>query len=647
MQDLWILQLRKRFTTTYIVALGILAAFALCSLVLSIYHLRHKDISAHLVNVAGRQRMLSEQLAKLALLSRDCMDEESCAAWSVTFDRTLAEWESAQIALRSRDESLGLGGQNSTEIRRNLEKLEPTFTRFRSAARGLQSATTGHKAPHHDRMEPHIQQILAAQPQFLLRIDQTVELYERDANMQASRAHTLQMLLSSVMVILIIVSGLFIFRPAGQKITHSVETLRDSERRFHAFMENSPVIAFMKDEAGRYIYVNRALRRELRMLTEDWVGRTDAEIFPEQVAKRIVENDAQVLSGNRNADFLDILPGEKGDSRYWLSVKFPFVNQSGAKFLGGTSIDITERVLAEEALRASEKRWQLALRGSNDGLWDWNALTNEVYFSARWKQMLGYADEEISNVTDEWDSRVHPDDAPRVRTELEAHLNRITPYYVSEYRMRRRDGTYLWVLARGQAVWDEHGKAVRLAGSHTDITERKKAEAQLSHDAAHDALTQLSNRRRLLEQVEASFRQAREDRQPLSICICDIDHFKQVNDTCGHAVGDRVLSTFAQILRESLRTGDIAGRLGGDEFCMILAGTSLSESEAIIERVRSKWEALLFAQRDGKPFHVSATFGVAQLLAHHASVDDLMEAADLALYQGKSAGRNRVSHGNS
>src|SRR5579883_3048194 len=131
-------------------------------------------------------------------------------------------------------------------------------------------------------------------------------------------------------------------------------------------------------------------------------------------------------------------------------------------------------------LRASEERWHLALSGANDGMWDWNAKTNSVFFSSRWKEMLGYQDREIANQREEWQSRVHPEDLPHVRARLVEHHNGKTPFYASEYRMRAKDGTYRWILARGQAQRDEHGKAIRLVGSHTDITERKLAAESLS-----------------------------------------------------------------------------------------------------------------------------------------------------------------------
>ena len=141
--------------------------------------------------------------------------------------------------------------------------------------------------------------------------------------------------------------------------------------------------------------------------------------------------------------------------------------------------DLTEHRHALQDLRASEERWQLALQGNNDGLWDWNARTNEVFHSARWKQILGYQAHELPDSDQKWESRVHPEDFPRVQRELQDHLDRKTRFYVTEYRIRARDGTYKWVLARGQALWDEAGQPVRMVGSHSDITERKLAEEAL------------------------------------------------------------------------------------------------------------------------------------------------------------------------
>jgi PAS domain S-box-containing protein len=151
--------------------------------------------------------------------------------------------------------------------------------------------------------------------------------------------------------------------------------------------------------------------------------------------------------------------------------------------------DVTAHTQTLRELRASEERWQLTLQGNNDGLWDWNARTNEVFTSPRWKQMLGYEDQEMPNEPGEWDSRIHPEDRERVLQSLQDHLDRKTPYYAAEYRLQAKDGSYKWVLARGKALWDEDGKPIRMVGSHTDITERKTAEEALrkAKDSAEDA----------------------------------------------------------------------------------------------------------------------------------------------------------------
>ncbi|NMF65149.1 PAS domain-containing protein [Brasilonema octagenarum] len=138
-----------------------------------------------------------------------------------------------------------------------------------------------------------------------------------------------------------------------------------------------------------------------------------------------------------------------------------------------------ERQKVEDALRESEQRWQLALRGNNDGIWDWNVKTNQVFFSTRWKQMLGYSEHEIPNHFDEWMNRVHPDDMISVTRVIQDHFTKKTPFYISEYRIRCKNGSYKWILDRGQALWDDQGTVVRMAGSHTDITERKLADEKL------------------------------------------------------------------------------------------------------------------------------------------------------------------------
>src|SRR5262249_32228120 len=165
-------------------------------------------------------------------------------------------------------------------------------------------------------------------------------------------------------------------------------------------------------------------------------------------------------------------------------------------------LDVSERVQVEKALRESEERYALAVRGANDGLWDWNLTTGKIYFSPRWKAMLGYEESEISDSPEEWFSRVHPEDLGRLKVDLGLHLEGCQPQVDTEYRIRHRDGAYLWMRIRGLAVHDAKAKAARMAGSQTDITMRKLNEERLLRGAFYDELTGLPNRSLFMERLE-------------------------------------------------------------------------------------------------------------------------------------------------
>jgi PAS domain S-box-containing protein len=160
-------------------------------------------------------------------------------------------------------------------------------------------------------------------------------------------------------------------------------------------------------------------------------------------------------------------------------------------FFAGFIHDITNRMRREEELRLTRERFDLAVRGSNDGIWDWDVRTNEVYFSPRWKSMIGYADDEISNNFDEWASRLHPDERESALASVDAYLQHRAPVYELEHRLRHKDGSYRWILARGLALWDADGEPYRMAGSHTDVTIRKEAERTLVQQEKLAALGQM------------------------------------------------------------------------------------------------------------------------------------------------------------
>ncbi len=310
--------------------------------------------------------------------------------------------------------------------------------------------------------------------------------------------------------------------------------------------------------------------------------------------------------------------------------------------------DRENRVRAEEALRESEERYALAVRGANDGLYDWNLRTNEVYFSPRWKSMLGYAEDEIGNAPDNWFNLIHPEDLDQVKANLETHLKAQSEHFESEHRTRHKDNTYLWMLCRAVAVRDENDGPTRIAGSQTDVTERKRAEEQLAHDAFHDSLTQLPNRALFLDRLEQAIRHAkRYPHYQFAVLFLDLDRFKVVNDSLGHAVGDQLLHAFARTLEACLREdagvdreADTIARFGSDEFVVLLNDiTDISDAIRVADRIKTVLE-IPFRIGDHEVF-TSASTGIALSATGYEQPGEFLRNADTAMYRAKAKGKAR------
>ncbi|MGH7223224.1 MAG: diguanylate cyclase domain-containing protein, partial [Gemmataceae bacterium] len=265
---------------------------------------------------------------------------------------------------------------------------------------------------------------------------------------------------------------------------------------------------------------------------------------------------------------------------------------------------------AQAALRESETRYALAAQGANDGLWDWNLLRNEMYFSPRWKAMLGYKDDEIGSSPDDWFARIHPDDVSRVHADLVAHQEGKTVGYENEHRILHRDGNYRWMLSRAAAVRNKDGRAVRMAGSQTDI----------SAGTVADALTGLPNRVLFVDRLERAIERAKRNRDYIfAVFFLDLDRFKIINDSLGHLIGDQLLIGIARRLEECLRscdtvarleTDNTVARLGGDEFTILLDGiANVADVSLVAERLVK--ELSMPFNLNGNEVFTSASVGIA------------------------------------
>jgi diguanylate cyclase (GGDEF)-like protein/PAS domain S-box-containing protein len=425
----------------------------------------------------------------------------------------------------------------------------------------------------------------------------------------------------------------------------------------------------------------------------------------------------------------------------------------------------------ENALVNSEERFKLAVSGTNDGVWDWNMLSDEIYYSPRFRQLLGFGEDETIGSVGEMLSRLHAEDQPRAQAVLQAHLKEGSPFDV-EMRLLVKGGTYKWFRARGQSVRRADGKAIRLAGSISDITDKKLADAQLfaekeraqvtlasigdavittdntgmvdylnpmaeeltgwknaeakgqrvesvfrvvdettreeafdaiemvlrsgrtvtpsantilvrrdasevainksaapirdragqvtgvvvvfhdvsrerqyaaqlSYQASHDALTGLLNRREFEHRLSLALKSAARFRRSHCLLYLDLDQFKVVNDTCGHAAGDDLMRQLGLLLQGRLRAGDVLARLGGDEFGVLLENCALQESTRIAEGLLQAIKEFRFSWM-AMPFTVGASIGVVSISEGGFTLEEILRAADAACYMAKEKGGNRA-----
>lgn len=306
----------------------------------------------------------------------------------------------------------------------------------------------------------------------------------------------------------------------------------------------------------------------------------------------------------------------------------------------GVLVDSFNEMLAQigardEALRESEERFALAARGANDGLWDWKASTGLMYMSARGNQILGLPDEEHYWKVEDWNHNLHPSDQQRVASELRDLYERRCDEWNLEYRVRHASGASVWISSRGRAVMNAAGAIVRIAGSLTDITAGKVA----------DALTGLNSRFYFLDRLENAIETASEAGSSFAVLFLDLDRFKLVNDSLGHAAGDELLVEVARRLRfavhseERIGAHSVVARLGGDEFAVLLCGVSQREAEELAERILGELSAPF--RLGSRQMFPGVSIGIAMSNSGQNAAD-LLRNADTAMYQAKQSGRGRV-----
>lgn len=298
--------------------------------------------------------------------------------------------------------------------------------------------------------------------------------------------------------------------------------------------------------------------------------------------------------------------------------------------------DLERRVLKQNVeLSEQENRWGAIFEFIVGGIWDWDLRNNKIYISNHWMGMLGYKQNEASN--DDLDfflSVIHPSDRERFLESIRKKVEDKESEIQSEIRLKLKNGKYHWYLYRGHFVYDQEGKAIRLVGVHTDITNQKEEIINLEKMALYDHLTRLPNRVLFYDFTEKMIAAAKRSKDRIGILFLDIDDFKQINDKLGHHIGDEVLEMAAERLKSLIRPFDFVARLGGDEFTIALYNLqSESELATIIQRLRDGMkEPLDIEEHD---ITIRFSIGASVYPDDAEKIDDLLRIADKKMYSDK------------
>ncbi len=275
----------------------------------------------------------------------------------------------------------------------------------------------------------------------------------------------------------------------------------------------------------------------------------------------------------------------------------------------------------EERVRQSEERYALAARGANDGLWDWDLVNHRIFFSPRWETMLGYEEGEFGQEPESWFTQIHPTDRQRVRDELNRHLAGESEHFESEYRIIHRNGAYRWVLTRGLALRNQNGVAVRIAGSQSDVTERK----------VYDPLTGLPNRTLFVDRLERAMERAQRDRSyAFAVLAAGVHNFANVKETLGVTAGDQLLINISRLLQTSLTCSDTVASQGDGEFLVLLDDIAdITEASRVASRIQTALSQIRSIA--GHDVYTEASVGIAMNDREGHSADDLILQARTAM----------------
>ena len=416
------------------------------------------------------------------------------------------------------------------------------------------------------------------------------------------------------------------------------QTLAQNEKVYRNMISGMPGSAMMFDRELVYRIVegrksgSEFISGDKKARKTEFVfeGKSVRDSHPPDVSEELIPYYRAALYGATNE-----FEWEQNGSIYQLQT-MPVKNDRGEIFAGLViSQDVTERRLRERKLRDERERLELAERGADDGLWDWDLRGQKLYTSERWNAIASVP-EPGPRTQGAWFELIDKRDRGRVQTEFSAHLNGATPRFESEHRILLGSGEVIWVYCRGQAVRDPYGRAYRIAGLMSDITRRKIVEENMMRNTMYDPLTGLPNRVLLGERLRMKAERGADlEGYQFAAVYIDIIRFRTITEHFGYAVGDKLLKRAADRLNACVREEDTLARVGGDKFVILINNIGPGEEYEALQKIKDKFQTPFVLDDNQEEIFLTLSIGVAFYEPDYVEVEDLLRDAEIAMSRAK------------
>jgi diguanylate cyclase (GGDEF)-like protein/PAS domain S-box-containing protein len=430
----------------------------------------------------------------------------------------------------------------------------------------------------------------------------------------------------------------------GRRAVQEIEMVASQSMSPHLHVIAASVAVLKVEEGGGIAYA-AANERYLAMLGFEGslIGLSPSVVLPGYLVPDFNERLARCIETRAPVEF-DVVSDRCAQTTWWRTTLLPMVDGADRVVrVFVTAIDITEKKQLEIAIRESREHLNAVVDSAYDAIITVDPAQRIKFMNHAALRMFGWDAQEIIG---------QPLDVLVARSGVDAHARYVETFHRSPIRARgmrersavhgrRRDGTEFPVQISISKVQLEGG--VEMTAIVRDVTETTRLIAALQATATSDALTGVATRRRFLDALEIELKRAQRHGRALSVVLFDIDHFKRVNDEFGHPIGDAALAAFGEILGKDRRASDVAGRLGGEEFALLLTETPLASAHEVADRLRLATERIRIDDGRGGRLGFTVSAGVAGLTPQTNSAAELVAAADRALYAAKHAGRNRVA----